>query len=66
MRLQKEGLVYSDAFSGRDDLEIIVSGCDERMQVSARFCNLGKGASGAAIQNMNIALGLEETKGLII
>ncbi len=66
VKLQKEGLVYSDAFAGRDDLEIIVSGCDDRIQVSARFCNLGKGASGAAIQNMNIALGLEETKGLII
>ncbi len=66
VRLQQEGLIYSDAFSDRDDLELIVSGSDERLQVSVRFCNLGKGASGAAIQNMNIALGLDETKGLIL
>ncbi len=66
VKKQTDGLIYSDAFADRDDLEIIVSGSNERLQVSVRFCNLGKGASGAAIQNMNIALGLEETKGLII
>ncbi len=66
VRRQTSGLIYSDAFAGRDDLEIIVGGCDDRPQISARFCNLGKGASGAAIQNMNIALGLDETKGLIL
>lgn len=66
VKKQTSGLIYSDAFAGRDDLEIIVGGCDDRPQISARFCNLGKGASGAAIQNMNIALGLDETKGLIL
>ena len=47
-----------------DGLEIYVTGNDERMMVCARFDNLGKGASGAAIQNMNILLGCDEAKGL--
>ena len=41
-------------------MEILVNGNDERILLTARFDNLGKGASGAAIQNMNIALGLDE------
>ncbi|HBC69578.1 MAG TPA: N-acetyl-gamma-glutamyl-phosphate reductase, partial [Sutterella sp.] len=39
---------------------------DERTSVTALFDNLGKGASGAAIQNMNIVLGLDETLGLSV
>ncbi len=54
------------ALSGRDDMQIIVSGNDARILLVARFDNLGKGASGAAIQNMNIVLGAEETTGLQI
>jgi len=46
-------------------LEIIVSGDNELTIVTARFDNLGKGAAGAAVQNMNIMLGLSEEKGLI-
>ena len=45
-------------------MEISVSGNGERILLTARFDNLGKGASGAAIQNMNIRLGLAETAGL--
>jgi N-acetyl-gamma-glutamyl-phosphate reductase len=45
-------------------MEISVHGNDERALLVARFDNLGKGASGAAIQNMNIVLGVEEDKGL--
>ena len=41
-----------------------VFGNDERISLISRFDNLGKGASGAAIQNMNLALGLDETTGL--
>lgn len=60
-----EGGFYSaGAYSGFDDMEISVSGNAERILLTARFDNLGKGASGAAIQNMNIRLGLEETTGL--
>ena len=58
------GFLASNGCAGWDGLEIYVTGNDERMMVCARFDNLGKGASGAAIQNMNIMLGLEETTGL--
>ena len=58
------GFISSGAFAGRDDLEISVYGNDERALVVSRFDNLGKGASGAAIQNMNILLGVDETEGL--
>ncbi len=54
------------ALSGRDDMQITVCGNDARILLVARFDNLGKGASGAAIQNMNIVLGVEETTGLQI
>jgi N-acetyl-gamma-glutamyl-phosphate reductase len=37
---------------------------EKRFWITARLDNLGKGASGAAVQNMNIALGLNETLGL--
>lgn len=58
------GFLSSAALSGRDDMEVSVYGNDERMVLVARFDNLGKGASGAAIQNMNLALGCDEIKGL--
>ena len=60
------GFISAGAFAGRDDLEISVYGNDERALVVSRFDNLGKGASGAAIQNMNILLGVDETEGLNI
>ena len=47
-------------------MEITVHGCAERMLLTARFDNLGKGASGAAIQNMNLILGVDETTGLVL
>jgi N-acetyl-gamma-glutamyl-phosphate reductase len=43
-----------------------VQGNEQRLLLVARFDNLGKGASGAAIQNMNIRMGVEESKGLEI
>ena len=52
--------------AGRDSLEVSVFGSDERILLVSRFDNLGKGASGAAIQNMNLALSLNETEGLVI
>ena len=58
------GFHSAAALAGRDDMEISVSGNDERILLTARFDNLGKGASGAAIQNMNIVLGVDETTGL--
>ena len=58
------GFLSAAAFSGRDDMQITVTGNDERILLVARFDNLGKGASGAAIQNMNIRLGVREETGL--
>ncbi|MBQ9493104.1 MAG: N-acetyl-gamma-glutamyl-phosphate reductase [Oscillibacter sp.] len=58
------GLLYGAARSGRDALSIVVSGNEERFTVTALFDNLGKGASGAAVQNMNLMLGFPETAGL--
>ena len=60
------GFMSAAAFSGNDGMEISVSGNEERVLLTARFDNLGKGASGAAIQNMNILLGQDETTGLIV
>lgn len=58
------GFLGGNGCSGWDGMEIYVTGNDERILVSARFDNLGKGASGAAIQCLNIMLGCEEAKGL--
>ena len=56
--------LYANAKAGQDTLELIVAGNDEQLTVTALFDNLGKGAAGAAVQNMNIMLGLDETTGL--
>lgn len=60
------GFLSAGAFAGRDDLEVSVYGNDERILLVSRFDNLGKGASGAAIQNMNLVLGLDESEGLVV
>ena len=60
------GALFSDACAGWDGIEIFVTGNEERPVVATRFDNLGKGASGAAIQCMNIVLGCDESKGLNI
>ena len=59
-----DGLLSAVSYSGRDDMGVSVFGNEERIVLTARFDNLGKGASGAAIQNMNILLGLPEDTGL--
>ena len=59
-----ETMLGANNFAGRDDMEIEINGNDERILITSRFDNLGKGASGAAIQCMNIALGLDEKTGL--
>ena len=56
---------YGAAKAGHNDLCLLVAGNDEAFTVTALFDNLGKGASGAAVQNMNILLGLPETTGLV-
>lgn len=57
--------LYANAKAGSNDLSVVVAGNDGQFTVTALFDNLGKGASGAAVQNMNLMLGLEETTGLI-
>jgi len=59
------GFLSSAGLTGRDDLEVSVYGNADRAVLVSRFDNLGKGASGAAIQNMNIVLGCDETRGLV-
>lgn len=58
------GFLAGNAMSGWDGLKIYVTGNEERIVLSSQFDNLGKGASGAAIQCMNLILGCEENKGL--
>ena len=58
------GFLSSAGLSGSDAMEVSAYGNSERVVLVARFDNLGKGASGAAIQNMNIVLGVAEATGL--
>ena len=59
------GFLSSAGLSGRDDMDVSVYGNAERVVLVSRFDNLGKGASGAAIQNMNLVLGCAEGEGLV-
>lgn len=59
------GFLSAAALSGKDDMQICVFGNEDRIILTARYDNLGKGASGAAIQNMNILMGVDETIGLV-
>jgi N-acetyl-gamma-glutamyl-phosphate reductase len=61
----KNGFLTFTDCNGTNNLEIFVFGNEERILVSARYDNLGKGASGAAVQDMNIVLGAAENTGLV-
>lgn len=60
-----EPVIYASTKAGQNDLELIVTGSGSQTIVTALFDNLGKGASGAAVQNMNLMLGFPETEGLL-
>ena len=60
------GFVSANAYSDLDSMEIAVFGNEERIILTARYDNLGKGASGAAIECLNIVLGQDETTGLVV
>lgn len=64
--LPPDGTLSACGMAGKDSLEIFVLGNDQQILLAARFDNLGKGASGAAVQCMNLMLGLPETQGLVI
>ncbi len=59
-----EGFLGADGCNGTNRLEIFVFGHDEQILVMSRLDNLGKGASGAAVQCMNIMMGIDEGTGL--
>ena len=58
------GFIGSNNLAGTDGLQIFVNGNGAQRMLSARLDNLGKGASGAAVQSMNLMLGFGETEGL--
>ncbi|MCI8538877.1 MAG: N-acetyl-gamma-glutamyl-phosphate reductase [Oscillospiraceae bacterium] len=60
------GFIGANNLAGTNDLQIFVCGNGEQVMLAARLDNLGKGASGAATQNMNLMLGFEEAKGLTL
>lgn len=60
------GFLSAAAYSGKDSMEISVHGNADRILLTARYDNLGKGASGAAVECLNLVLGADETTGLSI
>jgi len=62
----EEGFLSAAAMAGKDGMTVSVFGNEERILLTARYDNLGKGASGAALECMNLAFGWEAAKGLIL
>ena len=60
-----EQFIPANTLAGTNDLQIFVYGNDDRIMVTSRFDNLGKGASGAAVQCLNISMGIDETTSLV-
>ncbi len=60
------GFLSAAAMAGRDSMELAVYGNADRMILTARYDNLGKGASGAAVECLNLLMGVEPTKNLIV
>ena len=64
--MDENGFIASNTLSGTDAMEVAAFGNDERMILCSRFDNLGKGASGAAVQCINLMVGADETAGLVL
>ena len=64
--MDQGGFIDSNALAGKDSMEVAVFGNAERMLLVSRFDNLGQGASGAAVQCINLMLGADETTGLVL
>lgn len=62
----ENGFISANAMNGKDSMQIIVEGNDDRILLIARYDNLGKGASGAAIECLNIVLGTNKTDNMHI
>lgn len=56
--------IAANPYNGTNKMELLIGGNEEQLLISSRFDNLGKGASGAAVQNFNIMLGIDETTSL--
>lgn len=65
-QMDEAGFLSGAGLSGRDSMELTVAGNDQRILLLARYDNLGKGASGAAIQCLNLSLGCDITEGLVL
>ncbi len=63
---EESGFLAANKLAGKDGMRIYVSGNDDRILLCSVFDNLGKGASGAAVQCMNLMLGLEECASLVL
>ncbi|MBO4404494.1 MAG: N-acetyl-gamma-glutamyl-phosphate reductase [Treponema sp.] len=61
----EEPFIPANTLAGTNDMQIFVYGNDDRIVLTSRFDNLGKGASGAAVQCLNISMGLDETVSLV-
>lgn len=59
-----EQFIPANTLAGTNEMQVFVYGNDERIDITTRFDNLGKGASGAAVQCLNIMMGIDETTGL--
>jgi len=55
--IDKDGFISANSISGCDDMLVSVTGCDERIMLCALYDNLGKGASGAAVECLNLVTG---------
>lgn len=64
--MAENGFLSAAALSGKDSMQITVLGGEDRILLVARYDNLGKGASGAAVENLNLVLGCEKTLGLVL
>lgn len=63
-KADEDGFLSANALSGKDSMQIMVEGNDDRMLLIARYDNLGKGASGSAVQCLNLVLGRDMAYGL--
>ena len=61
----EDGFIGANNLSGTNNMEIFVNGNEERLIICSRLDNLGKGASGAAVQCLNIMMGIDEKTGLL-
>lgn len=60
------GFIPANLLSGKDTMQLMVLGHEDRIEIVSLFDNLGKGSSGAALQCLNLMLGVPETTGLAL